>query len=131
MILIIMTLTFMTLTDKWIQRWSAYNISFLFLLTVPHKDLMYVCTRYSILWLFFFKIKTLIFHSMIIFSFCCMTFIYYNLKRYFQLSLDMHYTEDEIYELSLAREPRNSLSSVSMCFYFLKAHYQWLLTWYC
>jgi len=25
----------------------------------------------------------------------------------------MHYTEDEIYELSLAREPRNSLSSVS------------------
>ena len=31
----------------------------------------------------------------------------------FQLSLDMHYTEDEIYELSLAREPRNSLSSVS------------------
>lgn len=30
-----------------------------------------------------------------------------------QLSLDLHYTEDEIYELSLAREPRNSLSSVS------------------
>ena len=27
----------------------------------------------------------------------------------------MHYTEDEIYELSLAREPRNSLSSVSWC----------------
>lgn len=32
---------------------------------------------------------------------------------YFQLSLDLHYTEDEIYELSLAREPRSSLSSVS------------------
>jgi hypothetical protein len=32
---------------------------------------------------------------------------------FFQLSLDLHYTEDEIYELSLAREPRNSLSSVS------------------
>jgi hypothetical protein len=31
----------------------------------------------------------------------------------FQLSLDLHYTEDEIYELSLAREPRGSLSSVS------------------
>jgi len=31
-----------------------------------------------------------------------------------QLSLDLHYTEDEIYELSLAREPRNSLSSVSV-----------------
>ncbi|XP_052275428.1 ras guanyl-releasing protein 3-like isoform X4 [Dreissena polymorpha] len=30
-----------------------------------------------------------------------------------RLSLDMHYTEDEIYELSLAREPRNSLSSPS------------------
>ncbi|KAJ8308168.1 hypothetical protein KUTeg_013042 [Tegillarca granosa] len=29
------------------------------------------------------------------------------------LSLDLHYTEDEIYELSLAREPRNSLSSPS------------------
>jgi len=31
---------------------------------------------------------------------------------FLQLSLDLHYTEDEIYELSLAREPRNSLSSV-------------------
>lgn len=30
-----------------------------------------------------------------------------------RLSLDLHYTEDEIYELSLAREPRNSVSSVS------------------
>ena len=30
-----------------------------------------------------------------------------------QLSLDLHYTEDEIYELSLAREPRGSLSAVS------------------
>ena len=30
-----------------------------------------------------------------------------------QLALDLHYTEDEIYELSLAREPRNSLSAVS------------------
>ena len=30
----------------------------------------------------------------------------------FQLSLDLHYTEDEIYELSLAREPRTSLSAV-------------------
>ncbi|KAK2150861.1 hypothetical protein LSH36_385g02061, partial [Paralvinella palmiformis] len=29
------------------------------------------------------------------------------------LCLDLHYTEDEIYELSLAREPRNSLSSPS------------------
>ena len=28
-----------------------------------------------------------------------------------QLSLDLHYTEDEIYELSLAKEPRGSLSS--------------------
>ena len=36
----------------------------------------------------------------------------------FQLSLDMHYTEDEIYELSLAREPRNSLSSVSSIFFY-------------
>jgi hypothetical protein len=31
---------------------------------------------------------------------------------FFQLSLDLSYTDDEIYELSLAREPRNS-SSVS------------------
>ncbi|XP_064601719.1 ras guanyl-releasing protein 3-like isoform X2 [Liolophura sinensis] len=30
-----------------------------------------------------------------------------------KLSLDLHYTEDEIYELSLAREPRSSLSSPS------------------
>ncbi|XP_064622247.1 ras guanyl-releasing protein 3-like isoform X2 [Lineus longissimus] len=30
-----------------------------------------------------------------------------------RLSLDLHYTEDEIYELSLAREPRNSISSPS------------------
>ncbi|XP_074643374.1 ras guanyl-releasing protein 3-like [Tubulanus polymorphus] len=30
-----------------------------------------------------------------------------------RLSLDLHYTEDEIYELSLAREPRNSVSSPS------------------
>ena len=29
-----------------------------------------------------------------------------------QLSLDLHYSEDEIYELSLAREPRTSLSAV-------------------
>jgi hypothetical protein len=31
---------------------------------------------------------------------------------FFQLSLDLSYTDDEIYELSLAREPKNS-SSVS------------------
>ena len=30
----------------------------------------------------------------------------------------MHYTEDEIYELSLAREPRNSLSSVSIILFY-------------
>uniref|UniRef100_A0A8C5BMP2 RAS guanyl releasing protein 3 (calcium and DAG-regulated) n=1 Tax=Gadus morhua TaxID=8049 RepID=A0A8C5BMP2_GADMO len=32
------------------------------------------------------------------------------------LSLDLYYTEDEIYELSLLREPRNSKSLVSLCF---------------
>lgn len=36
-----------------------------------------------------------------------------DLVNTLRLSLDLHYTEDEIYELSLAREPRNSLSSVS------------------
>lgn len=33
-----------------------------------------------------------------------------------QLSLDMSYSEDEIYELSLAREPRTSVSSVNLLF---------------
>lgn len=38
-----------------------------------------------------------------------------NLNNYFhsidvQVSLELAYTEDEIYELSLAREPRDSLS---------------------
>ncbi|XP_052105523.1 ras guanyl-releasing protein 3-like isoform X1 [Mytilus californianus] len=36
-----------------------------------------------------------------------------DLVNTLRLSLDLHYTEDEIYELSLAREPRNSLSSPS------------------
>ncbi|CAH1791529.1 unnamed protein product [Owenia fusiformis] len=36
-----------------------------------------------------------------------------DLVNTLRLSLDMHYTEDDIYELSLAREPRNSLSSPS------------------
>ncbi|ELT99497.1 hypothetical protein CAPTEDRAFT_154022 [Capitella teleta] len=36
-----------------------------------------------------------------------------DLVNTIRLSLDLHYTEDEIYELSLAREPRNSLSSPS------------------
>lgn len=30
-----------------------------------------------------------------------------------QLSLDLYYTEDEIYELSYAREPRNHKAAVS------------------
>ncbi|KAK2187594.1 hypothetical protein NP493_161g05024 [Ridgeia piscesae] len=34
-----------------------------------------------------------------------------DLANTLRLSLDLHYTEDEIYELSLAREPRNSLSA--------------------
>nr|KAG5692524.1 hypothetical protein BaRGS_018729 [Batillaria attramentaria] len=34
-----------------------------------------------------------------------------DLVNTLRLSLDLHYTEDEIYELSLAREPRGSLSS--------------------
>ena len=36
------------------------------------------------------------------------------LYSYLQASLDLQYTEDEIYELSLAREPRNSTSTVSI-----------------
>lgn len=31
---------------------------------------------------------------------------------YFQLSLDLYYTEDEIYELSYAREPRSHRAAV-------------------
>ena len=33
-----------------------------------------------------------------------------------QVSLELAYTEDEIYELSLAREPRDSLSVSFSCF---------------
>jgi RAS guanyl-releasing protein 3 len=36
-----------------------------------------------------------------------------DLIKLLQLSLDMTYTEDEIFELSIAREPRTSVSSVS------------------
>ena len=42
-----------------------------------------------------------------------------------QLSLDLHYTEDEIYELSLAREPRGSLSSVSQILFLARDDLQW------
>ncbi|CAF4722126.1 unnamed protein product, partial [Rotaria socialis] len=37
----------------------------------------------------------------------------HDLINLLTLSLDLSYTEDEIYELSLAREPRSSVSSVS------------------
>lgn len=37
-----------------------------------------------------------------------------DLIKLLQLSLDLNYTEDEIYELSLAREPRTSVSSPSV-----------------
>ena len=41
-----------------------------------------------------------------------------DLIKLLQLSLDMSYSEDEIYELSLAREPRTSVSSVENFFRF-------------
>ena len=54
-----------------------------------------------------------------VFSACFMTVFFSQCISVFlmfdelQFSLDPHYTEDEIFELSLAREPRSSLSSVS------------------
>lgn len=48
-----------------------------------------------------------------------------DLIKLLQLSLDMSYSEDEIYELSLAREPRTSVSSVEF-FFFLNKNYYFL-----
>lgn len=40
-------------------------------------------------------------------------FLYVSLSRCQKLSLDLYYTEDEIYELSYTREPKNCKAPVS------------------
>ena len=44
------------------------------------------------------------------------------INNFLQLSLDLYYTEDEIYELSLLREPRNPKSLVRLLVVVYRLH---------